>query len=468
MTTQAEIKERLEKIDIKAPGVRAGDIPYDLAVSAHSGTSYSPEIRGYQQQMDYINHMNAVYEDLSRQAKTPEQKQILNEEFERYRKGYAEHQKGYLYSHSRIVSSMIAGPSNFPTRTMNKRNDALHNKLNDWMEWDKKAQKAIGRKVNPVMYSISSDRADAVDLLKKQLDKAEKLQNIMVESNKIIRNKTLNQDDKIAKLKALGHSEYIAKELFEKDFAGRIGFADYQLTNNSANIRRIKGRIEVIGKRRSQTTNEFTFEGGKVIDNVEENRIQIAYDGKPSPDIIAKLKKRGFHWSPYNKVWQRMRSNDANYAVHDIVGKITKVQSEQTEPTKEIEPNTIAMPDVEIKQESKPAPVLELPSTSMTSLENIHSRRSPQARASDEAQKHSITLSPTDKRIDRWKNDQGSADVRGIDTFHLRTPKMPSPRKTKAKIPSSSMKFGKMYVTKLGRTGMLGFSRHPIKGGKRK
>jgi hypothetical protein len=102
------------------------------------------------------------------------------------------------------------------------------------------------------------------------------------------------------------------------------------------------------------------------------------------------------------------------------------------------------------------------------SLENIHARRSPQARALDEAQKHSLTLSHGDKRTERWKFDQGAADVRGIDTFRLRTPKMPSPRKTKAKIPSSSMKFGKMYVTKLGRTGMLGFSRHPIKGGKRK
>jgi hypothetical protein len=104
----------------------------------------------------------------------------------------------------------------------------------------------------------------------------------------------------------------------------------------------------------------------------------------------------------------------------------------------------------------------------ITTLESIHARRSPQARALDEAQKHSVTFSPTDKRIDRWKNDQGSADVTGIDTFHLRTPKMPSPRKAKAKVPSSSVKFGKMYVTKLGRTGMLGFSRHPIKGGRRK
>jgi hypothetical protein len=44
----------------------------------------------------------------------------------------------------------------------------------------------------------------------------------------------------------LGFSEEIIAKLFAQDFAGRVGFPNYALTNNSANIRRLEKRLAAI------------------------------------------------------------------------------------------------------------------------------------------------------------------------------------------------------------------------------
>jgi len=49
-------------------------------------------------------------------------------------------------------------------------------------------------------------------------------------------------------------------------------------------------------------------------------------------------------------------------------------------------------------------------------LQAIHDSRSQYSRISDEQQTHALTIDPDDPRVEKWKRDQGSADVRGIDT----------------------------------------------------
>lgn len=45
--------------------------------------------------------------------------------------------------------------------------------------------------------------------------------------------------------------------------------------------------------------------------NTEQNRLQLIFPGKPDPDMIAKLKSRGFKWSPRNTAWQRQLTPNA-------------------------------------------------------------------------------------------------------------------------------------------------------------
>lgn len=89
---------------------------------------------------------------------------------------------------------------------------------------------------------ISSDDPDAVVKLKEQLEKAKAVQARMIEANKIVRKFKANIPAGVEALTAAGIPG--GARLFEPDFAGRIGFASYQLTNNGANIRRIEARIE--------------------------------------------------------------------------------------------------------------------------------------------------------------------------------------------------------------------------------
>ena len=42
---------------------------------------------------------------------------------------------------------------------------------------------------------------------------------------------------------------------------------------------------------------DIEFEGGKIVENVKINRVQIIFDVRPDDDMISKLKANGFHWS---------------------------------------------------------------------------------------------------------------------------------------------------------------------------
>lgn len=63
---------------------------------------------------------------------------------------------------------------------------------------------------------------------------------------------------------------------------------------------------------------EIPFEGGKIIQNWGEDRIQLLFNEKPDAETILLLKKNGFHWSPTRMVWQRKNTNNAINAAKQI------------------------------------------------------------------------------------------------------------------------------------------------------
>jgi len=52
----------------------------------------------------------------------------------------------------------------------------------------------------------------------------------------------------------------------------------------------------------------------EVVENFEENRLQIVFDGKPSAEVRSELKGNGFRWAPSQEAWQRQLNNGARYA----------------------------------------------------------------------------------------------------------------------------------------------------------
>ena len=75
------------------------------------------------------------------------------------------------------------------------------------------------------------------------------------------------------------------------------GFQTWQLSNNNANIRRIKERIAQLEKAETEQTTEQMIGEVKLVDSVEHNRLQIFFPDKPSTEIRSQLKQQGFRWS---------------------------------------------------------------------------------------------------------------------------------------------------------------------------
>jgi hypothetical protein len=278
-----------------------------LAQAAHSGTSWTPERRAEQEQDGFVSHMNEIAADLTKYATTPEKRAILKDELERYRDGYLTRLHARLSAQSRTLSPMITGPSKFPTRRNDKANAVEHKRLNELVEYMNGARRAIRNKIDPP--SISSDREDAHAQLVTKLDKLKRTHEAMKSANAIIRGRG-TPEEKLSKLAAMGIGEVSGRKLFEPDFMGRIGFPDYSIKNNLAEIKRLEGRVGQVAKEASTATREHTFGDVRVEDSAEDNRIKLFYPGKPDAETIAKLKRHGFKWSPGEGAWQRFRNDN--------------------------------------------------------------------------------------------------------------------------------------------------------------
>lgn len=83
----------------------------------------------------------------------------------------------------------------------------------------------------------------------------------------------------------------------------------YLLSNNNANIRRVRQRIEELSSR-----SEFagwTFPGGEAKINEAENRLQLIFEEKPDANQRQELKSNGFKWAPSQGAWQRQLNQNA-------------------------------------------------------------------------------------------------------------------------------------------------------------
>jgi len=297
------------------------DIPFEFAKRAHSHNSMSPERRAEQCQKDYLAEMAAIEAEFLPYATTPEAQGQLEIALKEYQDGYLKHQTAILHARSRTASSMVTGPSNFPTARNEKRLATEQRRYEEYVQWRQRFYKRLNDQFNPQEpRAISSDRADAVDALRAKLAEAEKLQAVMVAANKIVRGK----GDDAAKIERLvkecGVSIVQARSLLMRDSFGTIGFADYQLKNNGAEIRRLRQRIEEVQAQQSRPERRAEFEGGSMLDNPDNNRVQLFFDEKPGAEMRTKLKANGFRWSPTEGAWQRQRTNAAVYCAEMMTG----------------------------------------------------------------------------------------------------------------------------------------------------
>jgi hypothetical protein len=164
--------------------------------------------------------------------------------------------------------------------------------------------------VNPTTAVLVTDD-DAPEMLAKRIAKAEAQQAEMKAVNVLVR-----KGDR-AGLTAMGISEATIGNLFTPQWGDRgpLGIPAYALTNNNANIRRMKDRLAQVVRAKAAVSTERMVGDVMVEEDAEAQRIRLRFPGKPAPDMIAKLKANGFRWAPSEGAWQRQLTNAARYAV---------------------------------------------------------------------------------------------------------------------------------------------------------
>lgn len=162
--------------------------------------------------------------------------------------------------------------------------------------------------------AINTDNPDAIDLLELKLEKKKELHIFFKTYNAKVREYkskgdktdfTGFTDSQIANIKA------------------GITVPSYQLAYLTREIREITKKIEKVKKLSSDETKETDYGNFKIVDNVEENRVQIFLDEGTGRKLYRDFRNLGFVFSRTNGAWQRKRGNAA-YATKAIIELLTE------------------------------------------------------------------------------------------------------------------------------------------------
>ncbi len=263
---------------------------------------------------EYRRMVDAATELAERQKQRvdPMYHEKIDRLLETYCRKLAENMNASYSIEARCPSILISGGGNFPVRKKEKQNAARDRNLEEWNY----VQGLLDKIRSVGTGGISSDDPQAVEKLEAKLAALEKHQEMMKAANAAIRMKDPAKGD--AKLAELGYTPEDIAKLREPDFCGRIGYPAYALQNNNANIRRIRGRIAELKKRTESTPEGWEFDGGRVVVNTTENRLQVIFDGKPDADVRTELKGEGFRWAPSQGAWQRQLTDNAMRAARRL------------------------------------------------------------------------------------------------------------------------------------------------------
>lgn len=219
-------------------------------------------------------------------------------------------------------SIMISGAGNFPVKKKEKQVAA----------WDRNHQfyteiQAIFGKIENILYGreiIKSDDERAIEKLEEKLEDMKNTQERMKAANKAIRLKDTEAGDDL--LREMGYSEEAIKELRKPDYIGRVGYPNYALQNNNANIHRVENRIKRLKAEKEKGTQESENAFFRVVENKEIMRLQIFFGDKPEANVRNILKSNGFKWAPSQGAWQRQLTNNARYSLKRVVTEMEKEQ----------------------------------------------------------------------------------------------------------------------------------------------
>ena len=251
-------------------------------------------------------------------AARPEETERISSLAERYAKKLAENINKDSEIGCRCPSVMISGSGNFPVRKKEKQVAAWEKNRKEFEEIQKIRDRI--RSIANGKDIIKSGDGNAIEKLEKKLEDLTDLQERMKATNRAIRLKDEEKGD--GKLREMGYSDEDILALREPDFCGRIGYPDYALKNNNANIRSTRARLEALKREKDRGTVGTECEFFRMEENAEDMRIRLFFEGKPDAGTRGVLKSNGFRWSPKNLAWQRHLNEGGRCAVKRVIREL--------------------------------------------------------------------------------------------------------------------------------------------------
>lgn len=307
--------------------ISASAISLSEATQAFNGTSFSPERRGRSAQRGAFLALLDLWRKLEKQYNAaPEDRRVafvqaFNDTVDRY----VGMTRAYLNSHSRVMSSMIVGPANFPVARQQKKSEAAYRRAQEANEFLAKAPARLLKVLRgPVDNSVQAAISEVEGKLAAREAAQARMKEINAAHGKFLKDPAILEKSPLPESDKKLIREYKPRYSWEPH-----PFAPYELTNNNAEIRRLRDRVEEL-KRRADDARAERDAGQEMADasvsvrmvkNVELNRLQLLFNEKPSDAVRADLKSNGFKWAPSNSAWQRQLTDNAVSSAERIIAK---------------------------------------------------------------------------------------------------------------------------------------------------
>lgn len=283
----------------------------EKAYNAYRWSSFDPDVRG---ETDIMQYEKLLQEDLL---------QIPKEKQEEYIAIYKQMFSALLGSLSNCASTMITGPANFNHKRNEKANRSYDNKYNEFQEWRKKFISAMQRmkeaarpekeKQEESWFRLKRDIHSSANTIHEiDTGKARGYNRALFVSSIL---------NKVGTFANHGEVEIVQRAV---DFVTEYNFSVKKPIITTRNkffqlpeiAQRMKERLQTV---KEQESKELKFEGGTLVWNYEEDRLQILFDDIPEESKRKELKSSGFRWSPRNKAWQRQLTSNAIYTAKRVL-----------------------------------------------------------------------------------------------------------------------------------------------------
>lgn len=240
---------------------------------------------------------------------------------DRYARRLAQWTNDHNRNGASCPSILVSGRANFPTRKKEKQNARKDTLWREYKEIQGILSKIKSVGTGPIDFSDPNARK----MLVERLESAKALHESKKQANAYYRkHKTLDGCPGITE----EYREWLTRPgVFAKGDGSPLAlygvpFPSYSLQRDTADIRSYAARLEEYDKLQAQrgTNTDIEFDGGRIVRNVEQNRLQILFDEIPADDLRTALKSHGFKWSRKNEAWQRQLTRNAIYDAKRILG----------------------------------------------------------------------------------------------------------------------------------------------------